>query len=222
MTMKAVKQIAALREIVQQAKRQRQTVGLVPTMGYLHEGHVRLIETARAECDLVIVSIFVNPLQFGPNEDYDTYPRDTKRDLKSAEAHGADIVFLPEVTEMYPEQEQKLIVSVSGSMSEVLCGASRPGHFDGVATVVLKLINIVQPSHIFFGMKDAQQVAVIEQLIADFNLPVTLVGCPTVREEDGLAKSSRNVYLSPEERKQAVVLSEALTMGKQLLEAQQG
>lgn len=188
------------------------TVGLVPTMGYLHDGHASLLKRAREECDIVVLSIFVNPIQFGPNEDFDRYPRDEERDLRIAEANGVDFVLLPSVEEMYPAPARNslTIVRVSG-VSESLCGASRPGHFDGVATVVSKLFHIVSPERAYFGMKDAQQVAVIRQMVRDLNFPVEIVACPTLREPDGLALSSRNVYLNPEERAQAVVLSQALS-----------
>lgn len=190
------------------AEREDNKVGFVPTMGYLHRGHASLLERARTDCSLVVLSIFVNPLQFGPNEDFERYPRDEQRDLELARFAGTDIVFLPQVSEMYPAPT-KTTVTVSG-VTERLCGASRPGHFDGVATVVTKLLNMAQPDFAYFGMKDAQQVAVIEQMVYDLNMPVTIVPCPTLREADGLALSSRNVYLSEEERRQAVVLSAAL------------
>jgi pantoate--beta-alanine ligase len=186
------------------------SVGFVPTMGYLHAGHASLIKAAKAQSDLVVLSIFVNPLQFGPNEDFDKYPRDPQRDLHLAEAEGVDIVFAPSVEEMYPKPIQTT-VSVSG-LTARLCGASRPGHFDGVATVVSKLIHIVQPDKAFFGQKDAQQVAVIQQMVNDLNIPVDIVPCPTLREADGLAMSSRNVYLSGAERQQALVLSQSLAI----------
>lgn len=183
-------------------------VGFVPTMGYLHNGHASLMQKARSECDTVVLSIFVNPIQFGPNEDFDRYPRDPERDLSLAEANGVDLVFMPDVREMYPQPiKTKVIVS---DITDKLCGASRPGHFDGVATVVSKLFHIVQPDKAYFGMKDAQQVAVIQQMVTDLNMNVDVVRCPIVREANGLALSSRNVYLSPEERKQALVLSQSL------------
>lgn len=214
--MKVVGTIKEAREAIREAKRKAQaegnggTVGFVPTMGYLHEGHASLLRRARQECGTVVLSIFVNPLQFGPNEDFERYPRDPERDLAVAEANGADVVFMPEVAEMYP-QPIKTKVTVSGGLTDKLCGASRPGHFDGVATVVSKLLHIVQPDRAYFGMKDAQQVAVVERMTRDLNMDVTIVPCPIVRESDGLAMSSRNVYLSAEERKQALVLSEALS-----------
>lgn len=185
-------------------------------MGYLHEGHKSLLDRARAENETVVLSVFVNPLQFGPNEDFDRYPRDPERDAAIARAAGADILFMPSVEEMYPQYplDTKIVV---GSTAKPLCGASRPGHFDGVAAVVLKLFNIVQPDRAYFGIKDAQQVAVIQQLVRDFNVPVEIVPCATIREEDGLAKSSRNVYLTEEERKQAVALHQALNQAEQAI-----
>jgi pantoate--beta-alanine ligase len=181
----------------------------------MHEGHLSLIRAAKAQDGIVVISIFVNPLQFGPNEDFAKYPRDTDRDLRMAEAAGVDIAFVPDVAEMYPTP-MRTNINVAG-VSERLCGASRPGHFDGVAAVVLKLLNIVQPDHAYFGLKDAQQVAVIEQMVHDLNVPVTIVPCPTLRESDGLAMSSRNVYLSPEERTQAAVLNRALAAAEEAL-----
>jgi len=215
--MKFITLISELRKQVQQYKEEGLSIGLVPTMGYLHEGHTRLIESARQENEIVVVSVFVNPLQFGPGEDYESYPRDSQRDVDVADKHGADIVFMPEVSELYPHP-QNITITVDSSMSAVLCGRSRPGHFDGVATVVMKLLQIVQPHSVFFGMKDAQQVAIIQRMIDDFNLPVQLIGCPTVREPDGLAKSSRNVYLDDEERRQATVLIQALQVGHKRLQ----
>jgi pantoate--beta-alanine ligase len=190
------------------------TIGFIPTMGYLHEGHISLIKAAKSRNDLIVLSIFVNPLQFGPNEDFDKYPRDSKRDLAIAQEAGVDLVFMPEVSDMYP-QPSKTKVSVSEVTSR-LCGASRPTHFDGVSTVVSKLFNIVQPEQAYFGLKDAQQVAVIEQMVKDLNMPVEIVPCPILREADGLAMSSRNMYLSPEERQQALVLSASLRKAAQL------
>lgn len=215
--MKVVTEISALRACLEETRRAQQTIGFVPTMGYLHEGHLSLVKKAKEMTDLVVMSIFVNPLQFGPNEDYSRYPRDLERDRRLAEEAGVDLLFAPSVEEMYPVPV-RTTVSVSG-LSEVLCGKSRPGHFDGVATVVTKLFNIVQPHYAFFGQKDAQQVAVIEQMVADLSIPVTIVPCPTMREADGLAMSSRNVYLNPEERKQATVLYESLQKALQLLKS---
>lgn len=195
------------------ATRDGTTIGLVPTMGYLHAGHLSLIERAREECDCVVTSIFVNPLQFGPQEDFATYPRDIDRDARLAAEAGVDILFTPATDEMYP-QPPLTNVTISG-ITEVLCGASRPGHFDGVGTVVTKLFNLVQPQRAYFGLKDIQQVAVIQRMTTDLDFPVTIVPCPTVREADGLAMSSRNVHLTADERSQATVLYRALTVGKQ-------
>lgn len=183
-------------------------IALVPTMGFLHEGHASLLRKARAENDLVVLSIFVNPIQFGPNEDFERYPRDPEKDLALAEREGVDFVFLPSVEEMYP-QPTRTGIKVAG-LTDVLCGASRPGHFDGVTTVVGKLLHIVQPDRAYFGQKDAQQVAVIAQMVLDLNFDVEIIPCPIVREADGLALSSRNVYLSAEERQAALVLSRSL------------
>jgi pantoate--beta-alanine ligase len=191
-------------------------IGFVPTMGFLHAGHVSLLERAKQECGTVVLSIFVNPLQFGPNEDFEHYPRDTDADLALAEQSGVDFVFKPEVAEMYPEPIKTMIKVTE--ITDSLCGASRPGHFDGVATVVAKLLHIVEPNRVYFGMKDAQQVAVIAQMVKDLHMRTTVVPCPIVRETDGLALSSRNVYLSAEERKQALVLSQALKQAKKWLE----
>lgn len=215
--MEVIQTIAELQKRLAWRREERQTIGFVPTMGYLHEGHRSLMETAREQADTVVLSIFVNPLQFGPNEDFERYPRDTNRDLQIAEEAGVDLVFLPAVAEMYP-RPTRTKVTVAGDVAEKLDAVSRPGHFDGVATVVSKLFHIVQPDFAYFGMKDAQQVAVIRQMVEDLNLSVTIVPCPTVREQDGLAKSSRNVYLSPEERQQAVVLSQALALARQYAE----
>jgi pantoate--beta-alanine ligase len=190
-------------------------VGFVPTMGFLHMGHASLLHRARQENTIVVLSIFVNPLQFGPNEDFERYPRNTDSDLAIAEQAGADIVFMPSTAEMYPEP-MKTVVKVA-EVTDLLCGASRPGHFEGVATVVLKLLHIVEPDKVYFGLKDAQQVAVVEQMVKDLSMRVLVVACPTVRESDGLAMSSRNVYLSEEERKEALVLSQALQMSEQWL-----
>ncbi len=192
------------------------SVGFVPTMGYLHEGHLSLVRRARSECQHVVVSIFVNPTQFGPGEDYQRYPRDEARDLALLEREGVDLVFVPSAAEMYPEGFATW-VEVSGPLTGRLEGASRPGHFRGVATVVLKLFNLVQPHRAYFGEKDAQQLRVVRRMVSDLNLPVEIVPCPTVREPDGLAMSSRNVYLSPEERTQALALSRALELARRLV-----
>jgi pantoate--beta-alanine ligase len=190
------------------------SVGFVPTMGYLHDGHLSLVRAARAEDGHVFVSIFVNPTQFGPSEDFQAYPRDTERDIALLHDAGVDYVFTPEASEIYPEGFDAAVEL--GSITNILEGASRPGHFRGVATVVLKLFNIVQPDHAYFGRKDAQQLVVIRKLVRDFNLPVEIVPMATVREADGLAMSSRNAYLTPAERKAAPVLSEALTLAREM------
>lgn len=210
--------VEALRGALQRLKKARPeaSVGFVPTMGYLHPGHVSLLERARRENGITVLSIFVNPLQFGPGEDFDRYPRDPARDEEIARDAGVDVLFMPTPAEMYP-REMSVRVTV-GTMAERLCGASRPGHFAGVATVLTKLFHIVSPDRAYFGMKDAQQVAVVRRLVEDFNFPLEIVACPTVREADGLAMSSRNVYLTGEERKQAVVLSQGLDWAKQALE----
>lgn len=215
--MKVIRTIEELRaEIGHRRSTVSGPVGLVPTMGFLHEGHGSLMQRAREMTGTVVLSIFVNPIQFGPGEDFETYPRDEKRDLAVAESKGVDIVFIPEVLEMYPQPiKTKVVVS---ELTSLLCGASRPGHFDGVTTVVNKLFNIVKPDFAFFGMKDAQQVAVLEQMVRDLNMDVTIVPCPIVREEDGLALSSRNVYLNAEEREQALVLSRSLNVALEQLE----
>ncbi|MBA7506789.1 Pantothenate synthetase [subsurface metagenome] len=189
-------------------------VGFVPTMGYLHEGHLSLVKRARAENPSVVVSIFVNPLQFGPQEDFDSYPRDTKRDLALLETEETDVVFMPSVAEMYPEQFNSWIEV--GRVAERLEGASRPGHFKGVTTVCTKLFNIIQPTKAYFGQKDAQQAVVIKKMVADLNMNLEIVTIPTVREPDGLAVSSRNTYLNPEERQAATVLYQALSLAQQL------
>lgn len=207
--MRVIRTIAQLREALDYMRQGGHgPIGFVPTMGYLHEGHASLLRKAGEKSGTVVMSIFVNPLQFGPNEDYASYPRDEQRDLELAEREGADLVFIPSVEEMYP-QPIRTGVSVS-SLTSQLCGASRPGHFDGVTTVVSKLFHIVQPDYAFFGLKDAQQVAVLRRMVSDLNMNVEIIPCPIVREEDGLALSSRNVYLSEEERRQALVLSRSL------------
>ena len=198
-------------------KRAGLTVGLVPTMGYLHEGHASLIKRAAAECDRVVVSVFVNPTQFGPNEDLESYPRDFEHDKALVAECGAHLIFAPTPDDMYSPGAATW-VTVEGLTKE-LCGRSRPIHFRGVATVVNKLMNIAQPDRAYFGEKDAQQLAVIRRMVKDLNMPVEVVGCPIVREADGLAKSSRNTYLNAAERQAALVLSRSLAEGKKLLEA---
>jgi pantoate--beta-alanine ligase len=213
--MRMIETIAELRAAIAEWRRDNPggTVGFVPTMGFLHDGHASLIRRSAAENGLTVVSVFVNPLQFGPNEDFERYPRDADRDRQVSEAAGADLLFMPSAHEMYPRPAATR-VQING-LTDRLCGASRPGHFDGVGTVVSKLFNIVMPDKAYFGLKDAQQVAVIERMVFDLNFPVRIVPCETVREPDGLAMSSRNVYLSAEERRQAVILHETLKMAEE-------
>lgn len=209
--------VQSIREAVRAARQAGKRIGFVPTMGYLHEGHLTLMRQARQECDFVVVSIFVNPTQFGPNEDFARYPRDLERDMQLCQTVPVDAIFHPDVAEMYP---QPFLTKVSvGTVTEGLCGASRPGHFDGVATVVSKLINIVKPDVAYFGQKDAQQVAVIRRMVIDLNMDLEIKPVETVREADGLAMSSRNVYLSPEEREAALVLSRSLRMARERVAA---
>lgn len=212
--MKIVKTISEVRNEVKIWKKQGLSIGLVPTMGYLHEGHKSLIERAHKENDIVVVSDFVNPVQFGPNEDLATYPRDLERDAKLCEEAGAALLFNPEPEEMY-FKDFCTYVNME-VLSEELCGKTRPTHFRGVCTVVSKLFNIVTPDRAYFGQKDAQQLAIIKRMVRDLNFDIEIVGCPIIREEDGLAKSSRNTYLSTEERKAALVLSKAVKLGMDL------
>ena len=213
--MKVVRTVDEMRAAVRSARAEASSLGLVPTMGALHEGHLSLVSAARAATDAVVLSIFVNPLQFGPSEDLAAYPRDEDRDLDVARERGVDIAWLPGVADMYP---QSPVVTVDpGPLGEVLEGAVRPGHFAGVCTVVAKLLNVVSPDVAFFGQKDAQQATVIRRMVADLSIPVDIVVCPTVRESDGLALSSRNVYLSPDDRKRATVLWRALQAGRDAL-----
>jgi pantoate--beta-alanine ligase len=210
-----VSDIAELRIALDGERRVRRTVGFVPTMGYLHEGHMSLMAEARSRDDVVVASIFVNPLQFAPSEDLDAYPRDVDRDLELAAQVGVDLLFVPDVTAMYPDHPEPPLTRVTvDALSDTLEGASRPGHFAGVATVVAKLFNAVGPCRAYFGEKDFQQLAVIRRMVRDLSFPVEAVGCPTVRELDGLAMSSRNSYLTPEERAAAPVVYRALQAGK--------
>ncbi|TWH58859.1 pantothenate synthetase [Desulfitobacterium sp. LBE] len=202
------KKISAVRDIVKEQRGQGRSIALVPTMGYLHEGHLTLVEEARKSGAFVVMSIFVNPLQFGPNEDFARYPRDLERDAKKAEGAGVDLIFNPEVEEMYPAKN--LTHVEVDELGDSLCGASRPGHFRGVTTVVSKLFHIVQPDRAYFGQKDYQQYLIICQMVKDLNFPIEVIGVPIVREEDGLALSSRNIYLSPEQRAEALVLQRSL------------
>ena len=200
---------------VREWKKAGLTIGLVPTMGYLHEGHASLIERARRECDKVIVSDFVNPIQFGPKEDLATYPRDFEADCKLCEGLGADLIFHPEPEEMYLDGFHSY-VGVD-TLSTELCGKSRPIHFNGVCTVVSKLLNITEADKAYFGEKDAQQLAIVKRMVRDLNFNIEIVGCPIIREEDGLAKSSRNTYLNEDERKKALIIHQALTKGEEMV-----
>ncbi|MDQ1145280.1 pantoate--beta-alanine ligase [Bacillus sp. SORGH_AS 510] len=213
--MKVITTIKDMQAEILNQKSLGKSVGFVPTMGFLHEGHLTLIKQAREENEVVVVSIFVNPLQFGPKEDFSTYPRDFERDRALAEGELVDYIFYPSVEEMYPHSLSVRVVVQE--RTDMLCGKTRPGHFDGVATVLTKLFNTVMPTRAYFGIKDAQQVAVVEGLIADFNFPIELIPVDIVREEDGLAKSSRNVNLLPDERKQATVLNKSLLAAKKAI-----
>ncbi len=213
--MKVVSTKTEVREQVKQWRKEGLSVGFVPTMGYLHEGHESLVRKAASENDRVVVSIFVNPMQFGPKEDLATYPRDLEADKKLCEAAGAALIFHPEPEEMYDDGFCSF-VDMNG-LTNALCGISRPVHFRGVCTVVNKLFNIVKPDRAYFGEKDAQQLAVVKRMVSDLDMDIEIVGCPIIREADGLAKSSRNTYLSTEGRKEALVLSKAIFSGKQMV-----
>ena len=212
--MQVTKTVAETRALVKSWRKEGKTVGLVPTMGYLYEGHASLIRKCREENDIVVVSVFVNPTQFGPNEDLEAYPRDFERDSALCESLGADLIFHPEPEEMY--QDPCAFVSIE-TLSENLCGKTRPIHFRGVCTVVSKLFHIVAPDKAYFGQKDAQQLAIIRKMVRDLNFGIEIVGCPIIREEDGLAKSSRNTYLNPQERQAALCLSRAVKRGQELI-----
>lgn len=214
--MNIVKTISEVRNEVKNWRKQGLSVGLVPTMGYLHEGHKSLIDRACKENDKVVVSVFVNPTQFGPGEDLATYPRDIQRDAALCEDTGAALIFNPEPEEMYFDDFHTYVTMES--LSDELCGKTRPIHFRGVCTVVSKLFHIVAPDRAYFGQKDAQQLAIIKRMVRDLNFDIEIVGCPIVREADGLAKSSRNTYLNPEERKAALVLSKAVGLGQELIQ----
>lgn len=211
--MKIARDIQTVREIVREARSVGREIGFVPTMGALHAGHVSLIEAARRDGTFAVVSIFVNPTQFGPKEDFSSYPRDEAGDLAKCEQAGAGLVFMPPIEAMYPPGAETTVHVAK--LTDTLCGPRRPGHFDGVATVVTKLFNIVQPDRAYFGEKDAQQLAVIRRMTRDLDLPIEIVGCPTVREADGLAMSSRNAYLSPAERAQAPCLHRSLCLARE-------
>ena len=213
--MRVITTIAEMHAQIETWKNADQTIGLCPTMGYLHEGHAFLMDYSNEDNDYTVASVFVNPIQFGPNEDLSKYPRDFERDCKILEAHGVDVVFHPEPEEMhFPDFCTYADVDV---VSDTLCGATRENHFRGVCTVIAKFLNVVQPDKIYFGKKDAQQLAVVRRMVRDLNFDVDVVGCPTVREEDGLAMSSRNVYLSEEERKAARILSRTLRLGQDMI-----
>ena len=214
--MEIVKKISEIREAVKAMKKQDVTIGFVPTMGYLHKGHLSLVKHSLAECCKTVVSIFVNPTQFGPSEDYDRYPRDPVRDAELLKKEGVDLLFMPSVEEMYGKD---FFTSVEvSSLAEKLEGSLRPGHFRGVCTVVCKLFNIVTPDNAYFGWKDAQQLVIIQKMVNDLNIPVKVKGCPTVREPDGLAASSRNIYISADKRKNAVALYKGLSKIKEMVE----
>ena len=212
--MKIESTIQGLSESLKTARTNQKIIGLVPTMGNLHQGHLNLVREARKKCDIVVVSIFVNPIQFGPNEDYDSYPRTLEQDSKLLEEVGCDFIFAPTVEQMYGKQPRLTNISVSGITAD-LCGLQRPGHFDGVAVVVTKLFNIVRPEIAFFGEKDFQQLAVIRQFVRDLNMPIEITGVPIARAEDGLALSSRNCYLSEEHRKTAPIIHQSLKLAEQ-------
>lgn len=211
--------IEEVRAQVREWRKEGLTIGLVPTMGYLHEGHASLVDKAVTECDRVVASDFVNPTQFGPGEDLEAYPRDFERDCALLEAHGCDMVFHPEVDEMYPQGggTTDTFIEILSEMPKQLCGVTRPIHFRGVCTVVGKLFNIVTPDKAFFGQKNAQQLAIIKHMVRDLNFGIEIIGCPIVREEDGLAISSRNTYLNPEERKAALTLSQSVKLAKDMV-----
>lgn len=211
---KVITTVSEMQSIAKEYKRHGQTIGFVPTMGALHEGHLKMMELSSEFNDITVVSIFVNPLQFGPNEDFDAYPRQINKDVEMMEEIDVDYVFYPSVEEMYPD-ELGVTLKV-GKLAHVLEGAQRPGHFEGVVTVVNKLFNIISPDYAYFGKKDAQQLAIVEKMVKDFNHPIEIIGVDIVREKDGLAKSSRNVYLTEEERQEAVHLSKSLKLARDL------
>ncbi|MEN2381288.1 pantoate--beta-alanine ligase [Staphylococcus warneri] len=211
---KVITTVSEMQSIAKEYKRHGQTIGFVPTMGALHEGHLKMMELSSEFNDITVVSIFVNPLQFGPNEDFDAYPRQINKDVEMMEEIDVDYVFYPSVEEMYPD-ELGVTLKV-GKLAHVLEGAQRPGHFEGVVTVVNKLFNIISPDYAYFGKKDAQQLAIVEKMVKDFNHPIEIIGVDNVREKDGLAKSSRNVYLTEEERQEAVHLSKSLKLARDL------
>ncbi len=213
--MRIVERISDLKAVIRDQKQRSKTIGFVPTMGYLHEGHISLVKASKRDNDFTVMSIFVNPAQFGPSEDFSRYPRDMERDSKMAEDAGVDVIFAPAVDEIYPSG-YKTYVDVE-DITGILCGKSRPGHFKGVTTVVNKLFNLVEPDRAYFGQKDAQQAIVIGKMVKDLNLNLEIVVCPIIREKDGLAMSSRNVYLSREERESALVLSRSLAEAAEMV-----
>lgn len=215
--MKVITTIDEVRDQVKAWRNNGESIGLVPTMGYLHEGHQSLMASAKKDNQRVIVTIFVNPMQFGPKEDLASYPRDLERDKKACQQMGVDLIFCPSADEMYDANFNSYVnVNVNG-LTDALCGKKRPGHFKGVCTVVTKLFNITQPDRAYFGQKDAQQLAVIQRMVQDFNIPIEIIGCPIVRESDGLAKSSRNSYLSDNERKAAVCLYQSIELANTMI-----
>ncbi len=214
--MEIIKTIYDLKEKVKTAKHKNKTIGFVPTMGYLHKGHLSLVKKTVEQNDFNVVSIFVNPNQFSPDEDYEEYPRNLSKDAKMVKSIGANIIFAPSVKEMYPEKFNTY-VQVEGNITKTLCGQSRPTHFKGVTTIVLKLFNLVQPDKAYFGQKDAQQVAVIKKMVKDLNIDTEIISCPIIREKDGLALSSRNTYLSREERNIAPILYKSLIAAKKMI-----
>jgi|SRR6056297_2867366 len=217
--MKIIEKISEMQKLSNTWRTQGKKIGFIPTMGYLHEGHLSLIRAAAEKSDIVVMSIFVNPTQFGPGEDYETYPRDYESDFKLAEENGVNVVFYPDVEEMYP-QKQLTKVNIS-EKTDILCGKDRPGHFQGVTTVVTKLFNIVKPHVAVFGQKDAQQVAVIQTMVRDLNMDINIIITPIVREKDGLAMSSRNVRLTEDQRRNAVILSQTLFWIREKIESGQ-
>jgi pantoate--beta-alanine ligase len=216
--MDVVRSIRDMKEISRRLRREGKVIGFVPTMGYLHEGHLSLIRESKRRCDVTVVSIFVNPTQFGPTEDYDRYPRDLERDMALSSSEGVDYLFVPEVAEMYPDGFCTY-VEVTGDLTSTMCGRSRPTFFRGVTTVVTKLFNIVSPHLAFFGEKDFQQLQVVRRMVRDLNMDVEIIPVPTVRDKDGLALSSRNTYLSPDERRAATVLYKSLMAAKDMVES---
>lgn len=215
--MKIIRNIEEMKIISKEIKSKGMSLGMVPTMGFLHEGHKSLIKCAKENNDIVTVSIFVNPTQFGPDEDYESYPRDLEHDSKICQMEGVDYIFHPEPDEMYPDGYSTFVIP-GERMTNILCGITRPGHFRGVCTVLTKLFSIINPDNAYFGEKDIQQLAIVRRMVKDLNLGVNINGCPIIREEDGLAKSSRNTYLNEEERKAAIILRKSILKGKEFMD----